>query len=70
MNLHPTVNNCIFSFLSLVVGSQFCSQSGIVFFFMAALCNRAGHYIFALILLSSIFFFLSSPNLSGRRVDV
>ena len=39
---------------------------------MAALCNRAGHYIFALwfllsIYLSSIF---SSPNLSGRRVDV
>jgi len=39
--------------------------------FMAALWNRAGH-IFALwfLLLSSIFFFISSPNLSGRRVDV
>jgi len=44
-------------------------------YFMAALCNRAGHYIFALWFLS---FFLSSsssisfssPNLSGRRLDV
>jgi len=36
---------------------------------MAALCNRAGHYIFAL--WSSIFFFFfSSPNFSGRRLDV
>ena len=44
-------------------------------FFMAALCNRAGHYILACplvsfyLLLSSSFFF-SSPNLSGRRLDV
>ena len=38
---------------------------------MAALWNRAGHYIFALwfLLLSSIFFFYS-PNLSRRRLDV
>jgi len=39
--------------------------------FMAALWDRAGHYIFALWLLSiylSIFF--SSPNLSGRKLDV
>jgi len=38
---------------------------------MATLWNRAGHYIFALWYLSfflSIFF--SSPNLSGRRLDV
>jgi len=35
---------------------------------MAALWNRAGHYIFALWFLS--FFFYSSPNLSGRRLDV
>jgi len=38
---------------------------------MAALWNRAGHYIFALwfllLLLSSFF---SSPNLSRRRLDV
>ena len=36
---------------------------------MAALWNRAGHYIFALWFLFSIFFF-SSPNLSRRRLDV
>jgi len=36
---------------------------------MAALCNRAGHYILPCgLFLSS--FFLSSPNLSGRRLDV
>ena len=37
---------------------------------MAALCNRAGHYIFALWFLSSIYLFFSSPNLSGHRLDV
>jgi len=36
---------------------------------MVNLWNRAGHYIFALWFLSSFFFF-SSPNVSGRRVDV
>jgi len=36
---------------------------------MAALWNRVGHYIFALWFLSSSFLF-SSPNLSGRRLDV
>ena len=35
---------------------------------MAALRSRCGHYIFVLFLLSSFFF--SSPNLSGRRLDV
>jgi len=35
---------------------------------MAALCNRAGCYIFALWFLS--FFFFSSANLGGRRLDV
>jgi len=38
---------------------------------MVALCNRADHYIFTLFL--SFFFlssFFSSPNLSGRRLDV
>jgi len=33
------------------------------------ICNRADHYIFALWFLSSFFFF-SSPNLSGQRLDV
>jgi len=40
---------------------------------MAALCNRAGHYIFALWFISIFllsFFFFSSPNLSGCRLDV
>ena len=41
---------------------------------MAALWNRACHYIFALWFLlsssSSFFFFFSSPNLSRRRLDV
>ena len=36
---------------------------------MVAQCNRADHYIFALWLLS-IYLFFSSPNLSGRRLDV
>ena len=40
-------------------------------FLMAALCN-GGHYIFAVLFLSSIYLLLcfSSPNLSGRRLDV
>jgi len=38
-------------------------------FIMATLWNRAGHYIFALWFLSSTFLF-SSPNFSGRRLDV
>ena len=41
------------------------------FFFMAALWNRAGHYIFILwFLLSSIFPLFFSPVLSRRRLDV
>ena len=41
-------------------------------FVMVALCNRANHYIFILWFLLSffVFFFFSSPNLSGRRLDV
>ena len=38
-------------------------------FVMAALCNRAGHYIFALWFLLSFYLF-SSPNLSHHRLDV
>jgi len=38
--------------------------------FMATIMNRAGHYIFALWFLSSSSIFFSSPNLSGRRMDV
>jgi len=36
-------------------------------FFKVALCNRADHYIFVRLFLSSFF---PSPNLSGRRLDV
>jgi len=42
-----------------------------LYLFMAALWNRAGHYIFILSFgLSSFFFIFSSPNLSRRRLDV
>jgi len=37
---------------------------------MVALWNRSDHYIFSLFLSSFFFFFISSPNLSGRRMDV
>ena len=37
---------------------------------MAALWNRAGHYIFMLWFLSSSIYLFSSPNLSGGRLDV
>ena len=37
---------------------------------MVALCNRADHYIFVLFLLLLLSSFFSSPNLSGRRLDV
>ena len=38
---------------------------------MVALCNRETIYIFILFLSSSsFFFFFSSPNLSGRKLDV
>ena len=42
-------------------------------FLIVALCNRADHYIFMLWFVLSSFFllsFFSSPNLSGRRLDV
>jgi len=38
--------------------------------FMAALRSRCEHYIFILWFLLSFFYFISSPNLSGRRLDV
>jgi len=49
------------------ISNQFHSYS----FVMVALCNRADHYIFPLWFLSFFFLsFFSSPNLSGRRLDV
>jgi len=47
-------------------GSIFSSYSTVV---MAAIWNRAGHYIFIL-WFQSIFFFFSSPNLNGCTLDV
>ena len=41
--------------------------------FMAALCNRGPLYfcpVISVFYLSSIFFFFSSPNLSGHRLDL
>ena len=37
---------------------------------MATLCSRCEHYIFVLFLLLSFFLVFSSPDLSGRRLDV
>jgi len=37
---------------------------------MDALCNRTGHYIFALLFLSFFFLLFSSSNFTGRRLDV
>jgi len=37
---------------------------------MATLWNRAGHYIFILWFLSIYLLSFSSPNLSGRTLDV
>ena len=38
--------------------------------FMVALCNRADHIYFHHVVCSFFFLFFSSPNLSGRRLDV
>jgi len=43
---------------------------GLQLLFMVALCNRADHYIFILFRSFFFFFFISSPNLSGQRLDV
>jgi len=43
----------------------------VVCLFMVVLCNRADHiYIFSSCFFLSSSFFISSPNLSGRRLDV
>ena len=47
-----------------VTGSRFC------ILVMAALWNRAGHYIFAHDFYLSFFYLFSSPNLSDRRLAV
>ena len=51
--------------------TKLCTMFGRYLCSPYALCNRADHYIFALWLLSFyLSFFISSPNLSGRRLDV
>jgi len=57
----PFYDFCVFNPSPLTVCIN-CS------FFMTALCNRAGHIYFHPVV--SYFFFFSSPNLSGRRLDV
>jgi len=56
--------------LTLYCAVVLCSYYQLYFIslFMVALCNRETIYIFMLFLLLS--FFYSSPNLSGRRLDV
>ena len=63
--------------LNVVIMVALCNRADhyifMLWFVMVALCNRETIYIFILfLLLSSSFFFLffSSPNLSGRRLDV
>jgi len=72
---HPIVSpffkieNCLTFLVPTYSGYPGKEASKRMLFFMAALWNRTGHYIFALWFLpSSIFFF--SPNLSGCRMDV
>jgi len=76
----PFISINVFTFMSFnlipayyVIMVALCKRAGHLYFcpvIMVALCNRADHYIFALWFLSSIFFFFSSPSLSGRRLDV
>jgi len=67
INTHTYIHmhhNAIYSNLSL----ESESHPLLAWLFIAALWNRAGHYIFALWFIS--IFLFSSPNLSGYRLDV
>ena len=55
------------NYRAIALSSVFVKVFDVIF--MVALWNRADHYIFALWLLLSSFF-VSSPNLSRRRLDV
>jgi len=66
----PLCSSTSVSTSSPLTAVQQSQPSAALVLFMVTLCNRADHYIFALWFLSSIFFFFSSPNLSGRRLDV
>jgi len=61
------VQLCFYLWLPYVIGQTI--YIFILSFAMIALWNRADHYIFALWFLS-FYLFLSSPNLSGSRLDV
>jgi len=69
---YPCVVICLVQFRTQSLRTQTRTESfviDIVFSFYGALRSRCGHYICALWCLLSIYPF-SSPNLSGRRVDV
>ena len=74
LQIFPTINSLPASKLTtrtLWQDRLFWASRFLLLVLMAALWNRAGHYIFALWFLSSIFYIsFSSPNLSGRRLDV
>jgi len=55
-------------FLPIYISPQLCLMQNVII--IAALWNRAGHYIFMLWFLSIFYLFFSSANLSGRRLDV
>jgi len=74
------MNECLGFSLSVISTHAFCLGLNVLLkprewcnfyaaIFMAALRCRCGHYIFVLWFLS-FFFFYSSPNLSGCRLDV
>jgi len=62
MDLEKMVALCLFADL---YNSALCC-----IIIMVALWNRADHYIFILFLSFFFLLFISSPNLSGRRLDV
>jgi len=59
---------CVVVNLVIRIGVGLLHIYMVVLLVMVALWNRADHYFFALWFLS--IFFFSSPNLSGRRLDV
>ena len=57
--------------MQILVAAVLHFPSNLTHYFMVALWNRETIYIFMLwFVLSSFFLFFSSPNLSGRRLDV
>jgi len=60
------ISLCLDSFFMVAVWNRETIYIFMLWFVMVALCNRADHYIFILFLL----LFFSSPNLSGRKLDV